>query len=68
MAKNKQAFDAYDAKYIANWLRNCAAMDRGEISQRCKYCPCAGEDCINNIMLKAASILEDAARKEGVAL
>lgn len=68
MAKKKQAFDAYDAKYIANWLKKCVAMDRGEMSYKCKYCPCAGDDCINNLMTKAASILEDAARKEGIVL
>ncbi len=68
MSGKKQVFDAYDAKYTANWLKKCVAMDRGEMSQQCKYCPCAGDDCINNLMTKAASILEDAARKEGIVL
>ncbi len=68
MAKSKTTFDAYDAKYTANWMRKCVAMDRGEMSEKCKYCPCAGDDCINRIMTKAAGLLEDAARKEGIVI
>lgn len=68
MAKSKPMFDDHDAMYTANWLKKCVAMDRGEMSQKCKYCPCAGEDCINRLMTKAADILENAARKEGAVI
>lgn len=67
MAKPKKVeFDAYDARYIANWLRKCVAMERGERADRCKYCPCDGDDCMNRLMERAAAHLEAAARKEGL--
>lgn len=65
MAK-KNPFDPIDARYTANWLRKCVAMERGELSEKCKYCPAAGNDCINRLMERAADNLEAAARNAGV--
>ena len=65
MAK-KKAFDPIDARYTANWLRKCVAMERGEMSERCRYCPEEGDDCINRLMERAAGNLEAAARDAGL--
>lgn len=66
MAKKKNAFDPIDARYTANWLRKCVAMERGEMSEKCKYYPEAGDDCINRLMERAAGHLETAARNAGL--
>ena len=65
MAK-KKPFGAIEAPYTANWLPKCVAMERGELYEKCKYCPAAGNDCINRLMERAADNLEASARNAGV--
>lgn len=57
MAK-KAAFDPIEAQYLVTWLRRCNAMDAGERSGSCKYCPEVNGNCTSGLMERAAVQLE----------
>lgn len=59
-----EAFDPIEARYIANWMRRCNAMDAGERGGSCKYCPEVHGNCTTGLMERAAVQLELAAKEK----
>lgn len=61
MAKQAE-FDEIEARYIANWIRRCNAMDVGERGGSCRHCPEVNGNCTGGLMERAAVQLELAAK------
>lgn len=57
MAKQAE-FDEIEARYIANWIRRCNAMDAGERGGSCRHCPEYEGECSTGLTERAAVQLE----------
>lgn len=66
--KQKHAFDPYEARYVAKWMRRCNAMDACERGGSCKHCPEVNGECTSGLMERAAKQLEEAAKMAGASI